>query len=86
MMKYLEYIEIIPIAILTMLFTFHKEKEHHNVIKSCKKTCIKIVITLLVISFLLFMLVHTNINKYVIFIISVIMWVILFLIKSKYSE
>jgi hypothetical protein len=84
MIKYFQYIEIIPLALLTMFFLLFQENGHNNVIKKCRSHCIKIIISLLVMGFLFFMLVHTTINKYLILIISIILWVIFYLIKRTY--
>ena len=69
MKKYLKYIEIAPIAVLTTIFVLFKENGHDNLIKKCKTQFIKIILSILVIGFLFFMLVHTKINKFLLTII-----------------
>ena len=84
MIKYFDYIEIVPLTLLTMFFILFRENGHEDALKKCKVCFIKIVISFLVMGFLFFMLVHTKINRYILFIIAIILWVILYLIKRSY--
>ena len=87
MIKYLEYIEIIPFAFLTIFFILLQTKDehsHYKAINKCKLSFIKILFSLLIFGFLFLMLVYTNINKYLICIFSIILWIVLYFIRCKY--
>lgn len=83
-MSIMDYMELIPITLLTLLFIGFQNDDRHHMTKECKKTLIKVIISLLVMGFLFFMLIHTNINKFILIIIAIMLWLILYFIKRNF--
>lgn len=77
MKKYLDYIKLLPIALLTMFFI--KDSDVHN---HTKKVCIGYAFSL-TIFILLYILLCMNICKWVSLLIVIICWIFMMIIRQK---
>lgn len=78
MMKYIEFLAIIPI-LFTVCFLKKREDLHKHTIERCISVLISLVISVLVY----IMLVHYNVNKWIAITISLILWIIFTFMKKR---
>ena len=78
MMKYLEFLAIIPI-LFTMCFLKKREDLHKHTIERCIMLFISLIISVLIY----IMLMHYNVNKWVAATISLILWILFTFMKKS---
>jgi hypothetical protein len=77
--KYIDFITLIPIGIVTMVFIADKELNSHT-----KNACVGLLVYLFIFTIVYFMLLHLKVNKWIAIGLAIIMWVILTILRKKY--
>ena len=78
MKKYLSWIGLLPIALVTMVFLTEKEMNRH-----AEKMCFGLLISLIIFGLLYFMLLHLQVNRWLAIGIAFSLWIVMFFLKKQ---
>ena len=78
MKKYLSFVSLLPLSIVTMIFLTEKEMTMYT-----EKTCFGLLLTLIMFGLLYFMLLHMQVNRWIAIGIGICLWIVIIFVKNQ---